>query len=60
MQGGVYGPDIEEADLSGEYLSYSVDFRSIYKEILARFMDADPEPIFPEALAINTSLPLTV
>lgn len=58
VQGGVYGPDLTENDLSGEYLSYSVDFRSIYKEVLSRFMGADPEPIFPEALAINTALPL--
>jgi uncharacterized protein (DUF1501 family) len=58
VQGGVYGPHLVENDLSGEYLSYAVDFRSVYKEILARFMNADPEPIFPEALQVNTALPL--
>ena len=58
VQGGVYGPHLAETDLQGEWLAYGVDFRSIYKDVLSRFMGADPEPIFPEPLDINTALPL--
>jgi uncharacterized protein (DUF1501 family) len=58
VQGGVLGPNLTDADLNSEYPSYAVDFRSIYKEILADHMGLDPSPVFPEALAIENSLGL--
>ena len=56
VRGGVKGPDLTEADLAGEYPSYGVDFRSIYKEILNHHMGFDPAPVFPEALPIDATL----
>jgi uncharacterized protein (DUF1501 family) len=58
VQGGVFGPNLTDADLNSEYASYAVDFRSIYKEILADHMGFDPAPVFPEALVIENSLGL--
>ena len=47
--GGLYGSDMTEADLSGEYLPYEVDFRSVYKEILRDHLGAaDLTKVFPE------------
>ena len=56
VRGGVYGPDLVDADLASEYPAYAVDFRSIYKEILQVHMGADPAPVFPEALPIDATL----
>jgi uncharacterized protein (DUF1501 family) len=56
VRGGVYGPALTDADLNGEYLSYGVDFRSIYKEILTQHMGVDAAPVFPETLPIDTTL----
>lgn len=56
VKGGVYGPDLTDADINVEYPTYAVDFRSIYKEILNRHMGTDPAPIFPETLPIDTTL----
>ena len=56
IRGGVYGPVLTDADINMEYLSYGVDFRSIYKEILTHHMNVDPAPVFPEALPIDTTL----
>lgn len=50
VNGGVYGPDITATDLNGEYLGYDVDFRAIYKDVIAH-MGYDPAPVFPETLA---------
>lgn len=58
VQGGVHGPDLTDADLNAEYPSYAVDFRSIYKEVLADHMGLDPSPVFPEPLVIENSLGL--
>jgi uncharacterized protein (DUF1501 family) len=58
VQGGVKGPHLTEADLNTEWASYAVDFRSIYKEILADHMGLEPTPVFPEPLAIENSLGL--
>ncbi|MCE9638456.1 MAG: DUF1501 domain-containing protein [Planctomycetes bacterium] len=56
--GSSYGPDLTDADLtnSSGYLSYGVDFRSIYKEVLKDHLGADPIPVFPEPLAIENVL----
>lgn len=56
VRGGVYGPDLVDADINREYPLYSVDFRSIYKEVLQVHMGADPAPVFPEALQTETTL----
>ncbi len=56
VRGGVYGPDLVDADINLEYPAYAVDFRSIYKEVLQVHMGADPAPVFPETLPIETTL----
>ncbi len=56
VKGGVYGPDLVDADINAEYPSYAVDFRSIYMEALANHMSADPAPIFPEPLEKTVNL----
>jgi uncharacterized protein (DUF1501 family) len=46
------GPDLTTSDLttSTGYLSYAVDFRSLYMELIEKHMGNDPAPIFPEGL----------
>jgi len=56
VKGGLYGPELTEADLEEKYPSYAVDFRSIYKEVLSRHLDADPDLVFPEALEKDVTL----
>jgi uncharacterized protein (DUF1501 family) len=54
--GASKGPDLTTADLATTgtgYLSYAVDFRSVYKELIERHMGFDPAPIFPEPLEIG-------
>ena len=58
VKGGVYGPDLVDADLNREYPTYAVDFRSVYKEVLQVHMGADPNVVFPEPLLINQTLGL--
>jgi uncharacterized protein (DUF1501 family) len=56
VKGGIYGPDLTDDDMNARYLSYAVDFRSIYKEIVKKHLGADDALVFPEALQIDTSL----
>lgn len=56
VTGGSYGPDLTNQDLNAEHLAYAVDFRSIYKHILGEHLAADPAPVFPEPLTIETNL----
>jgi uncharacterized protein (DUF1501 family) len=56
VRGGIYGPDLTNADLATEYPSYAVDFRSIYMEALANHMGADAGAIFPEPLEQTVNL----
>jgi uncharacterized protein (DUF1501 family) len=58
--GASYGPDLTNNDLTAPigYPSYAVDFRSIYKELIRDHLGANPEPVFPEALQISTTLDL--
>jgi uncharacterized protein (DUF1501 family) len=58
VNGGMYGPDLVEADLNLEYPSYAVDFRDIYKEVVSDHLGADPSPVFPEPQPSNTVLGL--
>lgn len=49
VRGGMYGPDLTEADLNRNYPLHAVDFRDIYHEILRDHMGAgDMDYIFPE------------
>jgi uncharacterized protein (DUF1501 family) len=56
VRGGTYGPDLVEADLEAEYLSYAVDFRSVYKEVLSDHLGVDPAPVFPEPQEVDVTL----
>jgi uncharacterized protein (DUF1501 family) len=56
VNGGLYGPALVDADINAEYLSYEVDFRDVYKEVLSDHLGADPLPVFPEAQPKNTTL----
>ncbi len=58
VNGGVYGPDITDEDLEGEYLGYKVDFRDIYREILTDHIGVSPGPVFPETQETNVTLGL--
>jgi uncharacterized protein (DUF1501 family) len=58
VNGGMYGPDLVESDLTVEYPSYAVDFRSIYKEVLADHLGADPAAVFPEPQETDVTLGL--
>jgi uncharacterized protein (DUF1501 family) len=54
--GASKGPDLVASDLATSgtgYLSYAVDFRSLYKELIQKHMGNDPAPVFPEPLEIN-------
>jgi uncharacterized protein (DUF1501 family) len=48
VRGGLYGREIQQADLLQGHLPYDVDFRSVFKEVIARHLGADPAPVFPE------------
>jgi uncharacterized protein (DUF1501 family) len=56
--GRSYGPDLTNADLANGtgYLPYSVDFRSIYKEILTEHLGVNASKVLPETLPIDTTL----
>jgi uncharacterized protein (DUF1501 family) len=56
VSGGTYGPDLTNADLSPEYLDYAVDFRDVWKEVIADHLGANPTPVFPEAQPTNVTL----
>jgi uncharacterized protein (DUF1501 family) len=56
VNGGVKGPELVDADLTDEYVTYAVDFRDVYKEILSDHLGAAPGPVFPEVQPINTVL----
>jgi uncharacterized protein (DUF1501 family) len=58
VTGGLYGPNVTEADLAGEYVPYAVDFRDVLREVLADHLAIDPAPIFPEPQPTNTVLGL--
>lgn len=56
VKGGFYGGAIDQQAVLAKNLVYTVDFRTIYKELLAQHLDTDPAPIFPEPLEKNTTL----
>jgi uncharacterized protein (DUF1501 family) len=56
VAGGSYGPDPTDVHLQDEYLPYAVDFRDLFREVVADHLDADPGPVFPEAQPTNDHL----
>jgi uncharacterized protein (DUF1501 family) len=56
VNGGAYGPDVTDADLTEEYLPYAVDFRDVFKEVVSDHLGADPAPVFPEPQPTNVVL----
>lgn len=58
VNGGLYGPDLVDADLQDEYPLYGVDFRDVLKELVADHLGLDPAPVFPEAWPNPTVLGL--
>ena len=56
VNGGMKGPDLTVNDLTGEYVTYAVDFRDVYKEILNDHLGAAPGPVFPEVQPTNVVL----
>jgi len=58
VNGGVFGPTIADSDIAApkEYLTYGVDFRDVYKEILNDHLNAPAGPVFPETQPTNVVL----
>jgi uncharacterized protein (DUF1501 family) len=56
VNGGLYGPSITNTDLAGEYLTYAVDFRDIWREVVNDHLGANPGPVFPEAQPTSQTL----
>ncbi len=58
VNGGVYGPAIADADIAApkEYLTYGVDFRDVYKEILNDHLLVNAATVFPETQPTNVIL----
>jgi len=56
VSGGIHGADITDADLAAEFLPASVDFRSVYQQLLGAHLGvADPGSLFPEGGALAGS-----
>jgi uncharacterized protein (DUF1501 family) len=58
IKGGIYGSELTAADLEAESLPVEIDFRSIYRELLEKHLEADPATVFPEHQDMNTKLGL--
>jgi uncharacterized protein (DUF1501 family) len=58
VKGGIYGSALTTSDLDAESLPIEIDFRSIYRELLEKHLDADPSKVFPEPQDRNTVLGL--
>lgn len=58
VQGGLYGPDLVDADLQDEYPLYAVDFRDVLKALVSDHLGFDPAPVFPESWPNATTLGL--
>ena len=55
VNGGMYGPDLTNADLDLEYLDYAVDFRDVYRNLIQDHLGFDPTPIFTESQPISAT-----
>ena len=59
VTGGLYGPDISEDDIAlTNWMSYDVDFRDIYRDIVTNHLGANGNGIFPETQDFDTALGL--
>ena len=56
VNGGMYGPDLTNADLDLEYLDYAVDFRDVYRNLIQDHLGFDPTPIFTESQPISATI----
>ena len=67
VKGGMYGSDWTDQDFEPvignpggqnplRYPPYEIDFRDIYKAVLANHLNVDPAPVFPEKQDIDTNL----
>lgn len=45
VKGGVYGPDPDLTNLQNGNLRWSVDFRSVYAEIISKWLGGDPDEV---------------
>jgi len=45
VKGGVYGPDPDLLNLTSGNLRWSVDFRSVYSEIISKWLGGDPQQV---------------
>ncbi|MCA8938667.1 MAG: DUF1501 domain-containing protein [Planctomycetes bacterium] len=55
VNGGVYGPDHTNADIEERMGTYRIDFRTVYRQVLADHLGVDPDPVFTEAAEISDS-----
>ena len=58
VNAGVYGRDLTTADLEENWLTYDVDFRDIYRDIVENHLNHDASPVFPEAQPTSQDLGL--
>ncbi|MFM8386925.1 MAG: DUF1501 domain-containing protein [Planctomycetia bacterium] len=57
IQGGSHGPDLASADLQGEFPGYAVDFRDVWRDMLANHLGSgDLTQVFPESQPTSTAL----
>jgi uncharacterized protein (DUF1501 family) len=57
LNGGVHGPDIVSGDLAGEWPTYAVDFRDVYRDVLENHLGVpNADAVFPEAQPITNVL----
>ncbi len=56
--GGLYGSPITGNDINDNHLSYTTDFRDVYRSVISGHLGHDPTPMFPETQPINQSLTL--
>lgn len=58
VNGGTYGADVTDTLLAGDNVAYAVDFRDVWKEVLADHLGAPAGPVFPETQPTNATLGL--
>ena len=59
VRGGIYGTDLTDNDLLGEFLPMETDFRSVYAEVLQQHLGVtDVDVVFPEPGSVSGVLGL--
>lgn len=56
VNGGLYGSAISQADVAGDFLPYTTDFRDIYRNLVQDHLGEDPTSLFPESQPISTPI----